>query len=384
MNTVHVIDRDAVHEFLSSLFEQDLHAMRILSMSNATVGAIRAASLAVHAIGAGLADAEGLNSKHAIKQVDRLLSNSGIDVWALFGSWVPFVVAERKEIVVALDWTDFDKDGQTTIAIYLLTKHGRATPLIWKTVLKSELADARNDHEDAVLGRLREVLPPDVRVTVLADRGFADQKLYRHMEDLGFDFVIRFRGVVHVTSATGETKPAADWVLPHGRARHLPGALVTADSCPVAAVVCVRAKNMKDSWCLATSLSAASAREVINLYARRFTIEEGFRDAKDPRFGLGLAATRIGSPARRDRLLLISALATALLTLLGAAGESLGMDRMLKANTVKTRTHSLFRQGLHYYSATPMMKPERLAPLVEKFAQLLAAQRVFCDVFGLI
>src|SRR6266581_1615568 len=180
MNTVHVIDRDAVHEFLSSLFEQDLHAMRILSMSNATVGAIRAASLAVHAIGAGLADAEGLNSKHAIKQVDRLLSNSGIDVWALFGSWVPFVVAERKEIVVALDWTDFDKDGQTTIAIYLLTKHGRATPLIWKTVLKSELADARNDHEDAVLGRLREVLPPDVRVTVLADRGFADQKLYRH------------------------------------------------------------------------------------------------------------------------------------------------------------------------------------------------------------
>ena len=34
------------------------------------------------------------------------------------------------------------------------------------------------------------------------------------------------------------------------------------------------------------------------------------------------------------------------LSLLGAAGERIGYDRWLKANTVKRRTHSLFRQGL--------------------------------------
>ena len=45
------------------------------------------------------------------------------------------------------------------------------------------------------------------------------------------------------------------------------------------------------------------------------------------------------------RLLVLSALSIALLTMLGAAGESLGYDRWLKANTVKRRTHSLFRQG---------------------------------------
>ena len=48
---------------------------------------------------------------------------------------------------------------------------------------------------------------------------------------------------------------------------------------------------------------------------------------------------------RRDRLLMISAFATALLTLLPTVGESLCMDRLLKSNTSKTRTHSLFRQG---------------------------------------
>jgi hypothetical protein len=94
MNTAHVIDRDRVHEFVSSLFERDLHAKRILSMANATEGVIRSAALAIHAIGAGLADAEGLVAKHAIKQVDRLLSNAGVDVWALFGSWVPYVITE--------------------------------------------------------------------------------------------------------------------------------------------------------------------------------------------------------------------------------------------------------------------------------------------------
>ena len=48
---------------------------------------------------------------------------------------------------------------------------------------------------------------------------------------------------------------------------------------------------------------------------------------------------------RRDSLLLISALAIAVLSLLGAAGERIGYDRWLKANTVKRRTHSMFRQG---------------------------------------
>jgi hypothetical protein len=50
------------------------------------------------------------------------------------------------------------------------------------------------------------------------------------------------------------------------------------------------------------------------------------RDTKDLRFGMGLGATRIGEPTRRDRLLLINAFAMVLLSMLGAAGESLGMD----------------------------------------------------------
>lgn len=93
--------------------------------------------------GRAIAAAKGLDGKHAIKQADRFFSNTGVDVWKLFASWVPFVIGSRPEVVVALDWTDFDQYDQTTIALYLITKHGRATPLAWKGVVKSELEGGR-------------------------------------------------------------------------------------------------------------------------------------------------------------------------------------------------------------------------------------------------
>ncbi len=103
------------HAFLNSIFEGDLHAKRILSLSYAVLGVLHAASLGVHFIGRALAWARGTQSKHGVKQVDRLLSNKGIDVWALFAFWVPYVLGQRTEMVVALDWTDFDDDGHTAL-----------------------------------------------------------------------------------------------------------------------------------------------------------------------------------------------------------------------------------------------------------------------------
>jgi hypothetical protein len=130
---------DDVHGFLSGLLSEDVHAKRVYSLANATLGVMTAASLAVAAIGRGLALARGSLTKHTIKQVDRLLSNPGIEVDALLARWVPYVVGSRTSIAAAMDWTDFDADGQATIMLSLLTGHGRATPLVWLTVDKKTL-----------------------------------------------------------------------------------------------------------------------------------------------------------------------------------------------------------------------------------------------------
>lgn len=288
-------------------------------------------------------------------------------------------------MVVALDWTDFDDDDHTTICLYLLTKHGRATPLVWLTVQKSALKGNRADSEDLVLQRLRDALPPTAwKVTVLADRGFGDVKLYALLAGWKWDFVIRFRGCIQVTSAEGESRTAEKWLHPQGRAIRLKGARVTGEGYLLPAVVVVKQKGMKDAWYLATSMGEATATDVIRLYGRRFTIEEGFRDAKDWRFGMGLAHVHIKDCDRRDRMLLISAMAVVLLTLLGAAAEATGLDRTLKVNTVKHRTHSLFNQGVYFYGALPWMKEERFQLLFGKFAELLYGIQFIREVYGLV
>jgi hypothetical protein len=162
-----------------------------------------------------------------------------------------------------------------------------------------------------------------------------------------------------------------------GRGRKLMDARVTAKGKLVGAAVCVHAKDMKEPWCLATSERDATAATLINHHSKRWAIEPQFRDTKDLRFGMGLSSTRIGEPMRRDRLLLVSAFAAALLTLLGAVGESLGMDRLLKSNTGRTRTHSLFRQGCMFYELIPNMPDHRLTPLMEKFAEAVAGTGLF-------
>lgn len=380
----HPVRQKDVRAYLERVLGDDVHAKRVLSIANASLGAIQAASLSLSAIGRALAAAEGLSPKHATKQVDRLLSNEGFDIWEVFGHWVASLVGPRSEIVVAMDWTDFDADDQSTLMLHLVTSHGRSTPLCWSTVQKSTMKGWRNLHEDTLLELFAKMLPAGIKVTVLADRGFGDVGLYELLERLGLGYVIRFRGNIMVEDAQGTAKPAKDWVASNGRACLLRGARLTRSRAVVPTVVCVKARAMKEPWCLAASDPTQSASAVIKQYGRRFTIEERFRDTKNPRYGLGLSAVHISDCARRDRLLLIDAFAGALLTLLGAAGESLGMDRLLRTNTVKSRTHSLITQGLWYFSAIPAMKPEKLEPLVTRFGELVAKQNVFHAAFGLL
>lgn len=142
-------------DFIEALFKDDLHAKRVRSLSDATIGVLHAGALGVHAIGRGLAAARGLKDKHAVKQVDRMLGNAGIDPWQLFRAWVPHVVGERKEIFVNFDWTEFEPDDHAMIVASVQTSHGRTAPLMWLTVTRSELKDPRNNHEDDLLSHLQ-------------------------------------------------------------------------------------------------------------------------------------------------------------------------------------------------------------------------------------
>jgi hypothetical protein len=378
-----LFDPSDVMEFLESLLQDDLHAKRIRSLADATLGILQTGSLGVHTIGRGLAIARGLDDKHAIKQTDRLLSNNGIVVWDIFSCWVPYTIAESKDVLINLDWTDFDDDKQTMIVASMQTPHGRSAPLAWLTVRKSELKNMTNEYEFRLLRRLKQVIPAGIHVTIVADRGFADPALFQVIKDeLLWDYIIRLKALILVTTEDGVSKSANDWLGMYGRMRVIRNATLTHDKYPVATVVCVCQKDMKEAWCLACSNSKSDGRSLIRKYGKRFTIEEMFRDVKDIHFGMGMSWNPISLPERRDRMFLIAAFAQALLTILGQAGEELGLDRILKANTSKKRCLSLFRQGLMWYERMPTMPEERLVLLMNKFSELMMQDSFFGPIVG--
>jgi len=92
-----------VRGFIDELYGHDLHVKRVGSLAGATFGVMTGASLAVATIGQALAQARGLVTKHAVKQVDRLMSNAGIEVWDSFARWVAHQVGPRPNVLVAMD-----------------------------------------------------------------------------------------------------------------------------------------------------------------------------------------------------------------------------------------------------------------------------------------
>lgn len=339
------IDERLVHKVAKSAFGELLHHKQVLSVALVVLGVVFSARMTIHAIGAALAGARGGCMKHGIKQVDRFMSNAKIKPLDLRRGLVAASVGKRKRIEVSMDWTDFDKDDHTTLALSLIVRRGRAIPIVWSTVRKSQLKKKQTLHERTAVQMLRDALPDDVRVTVIADRGFGSTDLYDHLLGIpGFDFIIRFRQKIFVT-ATGRYEKASALVPRNGSVRVLRDARLTAKRAGPYTVVLHKARKMKDAWCLATSLDTADGRDIVRAYGHRFECEEGFRDLKDWRYGLALRHTSIKDAGRRERILFAFALAAFLLTIVGVESERLGCDRYLRANTSSRRTHSLFRQG---------------------------------------
>ena len=169
------IEREKVDQLIDQVFGGEVHAQRVASLADGVDGVLHAAQLGVRAIGAGLAVANGLNPRHAIKQMDRLFSNPKLSMGELLACWVKFVIAERDEIIVNFDWTELDQSDQSMIVLGMQTSHGRCTPLVWRAVTKSDLKGKRNEHEDELLSLFHECISAinrPIRVTVVADRGF--------------------------------------------------------------------------------------------------------------------------------------------------------------------------------------------------------------------
>lgn len=377
------LDERALCRISKSIFGTLLHHKQVLSIALVTLGVVYSARMTIHAVGAAMAKVRGHGSmKHGIKQVDRFMSNKKLNQVKMRNGLVGAVVGNRKQIDVSMDWTDFEKDNQTTLALSLVLKHGRAIPIVWLTAKKSTLKNKQTTYERTAVEMLKQALPQDVSVTLIADRGFGNTPLFDHLLNIpDFDFIIRFRQGFYL-HADGYTGKASGAVYRNGRIRIFQKALLTGAKKGPYTVVLYKAAKMKDSWCIATNLETNDGRKIVAKYGRRFECEECFRDLKDWRFGLALKHTNIKNSERRGRLLFAFSLAAYLLTLVGIESERLGCDRLLRANTSKVRTHSLFRQGREIVAGALPERLERQCLGAARRLITIALNKGFCHAMA--
>ncbi|MGE3920747.1 MAG: hypothetical protein AB7F64_07410 [Gammaproteobacteria bacterium] len=72
-----LVKLDAIFD---EIFADKLHKKRKQSLAYCALGVLSSESLFLHEIGLKLSNIRGTNKKHATKQIDRLLSNPGIDI----------------------------------------------------------------------------------------------------------------------------------------------------------------------------------------------------------------------------------------------------------------------------------------------------------------
>lgn len=308
--------------------------------------------LTTAAIGRQLSKTGTTTPKHAIKRVNRFLGNFRLDMTVAQRDLTAFVLARVSEALLTLDWTDAE-DGVHQILSLNWRAHGRALPIAWETVRKDQLADRMRDIELQLCQRIAPAIPPTCRPLLVADRGFAAPSLFRGLDDLGWQWIIRVKGSVSV-KVEGTWCPLYTLALSRPAHSDFPfvdyGRRAASGSYTGRLVVYAETEH-PDPWYLLVSpgltASEFSTQAVIDAYGQRFTTEECFKDSKNNRGeGFHLNAVRLTAPERWNRLWLVFAWAYYWLNVAGYIVEQRGEDRKMRANTSTRRTHALWRIGM--------------------------------------
>jgi hypothetical protein len=314
---------------------KDLLDTQKATIAQITCGVLATESLALAEIARGFETTVAF--AHNLKRVERFVSNPRITQRPdTEDRAAPLTVGERvarrlvrqlrrrltlaktAPLEIILDWTSV-KAFQVLSA--LVGVEGRAVPILQWSLRKWELKDSQNAFEYRLLLSLRRIVGPKGRVLIVADRGFGRTELFRFLDALGFLYCIRVKGDAWV-EVSGFAGKLRDYEIHLGQTFKLCGVRYhkTKRYEVKLALTCTRIKGKATTWLLATNLPI-SARQIVDVYRRRFWCEENFRDLKQ---AFGLEAVRVQKPERLDALLLVVSLVFLILALVGVRAEKLG------------------------------------------------------------
>jgi hypothetical protein len=354
-----------VTQVLSRWLEQRLvvgHAMRATALVRVVQALVFGGKAALTQLGRNRAGSAKV--KHHIKAVDRLLGNRHLhrECSSIYRAIAKTLLADVPKPVLTVDWSDFECGGKRKWAlIQAAVPIGGRAVVIYSKVFPFSRYNSPGAHRD-FLHALKLVLPESCCPIVVTDAGFRGP-WFRAVEALGWDWVGRIRNKIkYLNESTGRwCFTDSLYAVATPVTRYVGNVLLSPRRGYTFGLYLVRAhrparggrrrpnnrrpnakmyrKLHRAPWLLATSLRHEPGRErrITDLYVTRMQIEETLRDGKSHRFGFGLRYARSGSAQRIEVLLLLVALASLVLWLVGLAGRAQNLARSLQANTIRHR-----------------------------------------------
>jgi len=332
-----------------------------------TLSILVAAAMRVQRISlANIGRAMGGAAKHQIKRCWRFCANERVEsADAMHGIVAKLLKKRKKKLLVAVDWVDI-KGFQTLMASIVL--QGRSIPICWASTTNHVYDGhrSRNAFEESLLLVLRNMIPRQIKVIVLADRGFGRTALAAFCQRQGFGYVIRIQPKVMVR-LHGFYGKLLDYPVYKGMAKVLHRVSYRSDEAVTQNVVIHWKRNLPkrrdECWFLMTD-QKGSAQQICRLYGQRMTIEQLFRDDKSKRNGWSLRDTKITQPDRIDRLLLILAIAYLLLCGVGLMAKT-RFRPSAWCSTNRQRECSIYTIGMIMLRKMHVTPPQALAAVLK-------------------
>ena len=321
--------------------------------------------MSVTYLGRGLGRLSKTTKKHDIKRANRLIGNPRLHAERLYyyQYMATQLIGNQTNPIVLLDWSPINGQSIFQVLRASIPIDGRSLVLFETTFSENQL-NSPSAHQQ-VLDGLEQVLPEGATPIIVADAMFRSP-WFRQVEQKGWYWVSRLRGQVSLAKEQGEFQTSYQWFeqakegvhLALGKtyfgkkAKHPCEGVLYKRSVKGRAVKKMRGgisnrtndkhhkKDANEPWLLVYRLpkrDANSAELAVSLYSQRFKIEEGFRDVKNGKLGMGLEYANSKCIKRFDNLLLIAALAMFHLWCIGSAAKDKGLHRSLQANSIRHR-----------------------------------------------
>jgi hypothetical protein len=277
----------------------------------------------------------GTGPKEREQRLYRFLDNIRLTPELLIPLHVALVCGTklRERLPMILDQTSIR--GIETLLIGLVFE-GRVLPIAFSCFMKKFIHKSQNILEHSLILAAMSCFPVEFRPLLILDRGYARVALLIQLRQEGIPFLCRAkRSVMVYLNGRGQTL---------GRFKIRPGqirrysVLYHSQKKESLDLIIYFGKGYKDPWyLLVPSGTSLRAQEIVELYAKRMSIEQGFRDWKTHLGVRGLIFYGDNPAPRLTRLLLAFSLSYLLCLALGSTEGAQAVRAFVEIKRFKPR-----------------------------------------------